>query len=112
MSIIANQELRCNARYLCDKPNGIEFCHTVNGDYHECPHYREENIMPVSPDKIKCIKACECKYAGKRPTHCNIQNGYAECGTTIDGKIPEGDLPEGLVKKLRQVIPFCNIGQQ
>ena len=111
MSIISNHELRCNARYLCDKPNGIEFCHVVNGDYHACPYYKEENVMFLNPDEIKCTEACKCKYAGKRSEHCNLQKGYAECGITMDGKILEGDIPEGLVQKLRNVVPFCNIGK-
>jgi len=108
MGGVSIQEIRCNAKYLCEKPNGIEFCHIINSDYRACPEYREENIMLLNPEEIRCNEAYKCKYAGKRPEHCIIREGNAECGITINGKIPEGDIPEGLVQKVRRAIPACH----
>jgi len=100
--------LRCTAQYLCDKPNGNEFCHLVNGDFRSCMYFDEKNVMYVSPTEIKCTDARNCKYAGKRPG-CDSKEGHTECGTSINGSVPEGEIPEGLLEKLRRVIPACHV---
>ena len=105
-----NLSVRCTARYLCDKYEK-EFCHLVSGEFRSCMYFDEKNVMYASPDEIKCREAYNCKYAGKRPNQCSIQNGHVECGTTINGNAPEGNLPDDSLKRLRQVIPFCNIGK-
>ncbi len=96
----------CLAKYLCDKPDGIDYCHDLNHDYHACPHFSEENVMFVKPKEIHCTDACRCKYTGIRNL-CNVLNGHDFCGTTASGKIPEGDIPDSRLAKIRKVIPKC-----
>jgi len=74
-------------------------------------YFDEKNVMYTSPENITCANAYECKYTGKRPPHCEVPDGHSKCGTTINGNIPEGDVPDGLLKRLRQVIPFCHARQ-
>jgi hypothetical protein len=91
--------IHCIARYLCDKPNGEEFCYIVNSDYEGCPHYKTENVMIMSPPEVHCSESVKCKFAGKRE-NCRNHGGNSLClARTIEG------IPDGLVEKIAKVIP-------
>ena len=102
----SSHKVDCLCQYLCDKPNGIEFCHLVGEEWPACPYQNEWYKLYMEPSQVACEDMCKCQYMGKRES-CRLVKGHETCGVSVNGHIPEGDIPKDLVERIRRAIPAC-----
>lgn len=109
--LVVLEKIHCPAKYLCPRPFGSDFCLEVNSDYRGCLEFVERGKMyqvEVPPDKVMCEDACRCKYATKRPD-CALPAGHELCGIVVNASIPEGEIPDSILTRIRAVLPLCRL---